>query len=198
MESKHAPVLLFGALFTVVLGIYAYAFPWQCINFHLQVQDLAAMLAPLAFAATVVERAVEILISPWRDEQASKLAKIVAAALTPEAKKDASDKLDEYRGTTQRIAFFVSIFVSTCLSISGVRALQPFLDADEFKALATTHPYQQTFFLVVDVGLSTAMLSGGADGVHSAFTAVTSFFDASATKSGAAADKTTTSVQNAG
>jgi hypothetical protein len=87
----------------------------------------------LAFAATFVERAVEILVSPWRDEGASKLDKAVAAikarpadlatdAANATALKAASDALDEYRGETQRYAFAVSLVLSVMVSIAGVRA----------------------------------------------------------------------------
>ncbi|GEM_PF-6492754 len=185
--ATKAPIVLFGAAFVVLLIVYAFFFPWECVNFNFKIQDLAAMLAPLALAASVVERSVEILLSPWRDETASKLEKALAAA-PPEQKQAISDKLDEYRAKTQKIAFFVSVFVSSCVAISGVRALQPFLDAAKFKSLSAG---QHTFFLMVDLGLSTAMLAGGADAVHSVFTAVTSVMDATATKSTASANKAT-------
>src|SRR5690348_5332975 len=87
------------------------------------VAELPGKLAPLAFAAAVIERAVEILISPWRDEGASKLQKAVdvakAKSANPPTAQDAadlkqpSDELDAYRGQTQRYAFTVSIALSS-------------------------------------------------------------------------------------
>ena len=98
-----------------------------------------------AFAATFIERAVEILVSPWRDEGASKLDKVVAAikarpadpvidAANATALRTASDALEEYRGDTQRYAFAVSLALSVMVSIAGVRALGPFVDRAKLDA----------------------------------------------------------------
>lgn len=156
--------------------------------------DLTGLLAPLAFCAAVIERAVEILISPWRDSEATKLEESVAAIKGrptgngAECQKTAadlqamSDRLDEYRGKTQQYAFAVSLTLSIMLSIAGVRALEPFINSAQFHDVAVTPPAQQLFFRCVDVALSAALLAGGADGVHSVVNAVTSFFDASAEK----------------
>jgi hypothetical protein len=163
------------------------------LNFTVKVSDLAGLLAPLAFAATVVERAVEILVSPWRDAGASKLDKAVAAikarpvdpaTSTQNAAdlKQASDVLDDYRGDTQRYAFAVSLTLSVLVSIAGVRALGPFVDAVKLNDPKVTTEAQRLFFLAVDVALSAALLAGGADGVHSVVNAVTSFFDNAADK----------------
>ena len=157
-------------------------------------QNLTNLLAPLAFAAAVVERGVEILISPWRDAEAGKLennlaaiqaqpaADAASAQQKTDALKRASDELAEYRGATQRYAFGISLILSTLISVAGVRALQPFLDANAFKALAKEMPAQHGFFLFVDIALSATVLSGGADGVHSVVNAVTTFFNSTATK----------------
>jgi hypothetical protein len=96
--------------------------------------------------------------------------------------KVASDALDEYRGETQRYAFAVSLGLSILVSIAGVRSLEPFIDTARFHNTSLTSPAQQVFFLCVDVALSAALLAGGADGIHSVVSAVTSFFDATADK----------------
>ncbi len=153
----------------------------------------SSLLAPLAFAAAVVERAVEILISPWRDAEASKLDKAVTAIKARPADpaanaqnaidlKAASDELDEYRGATQRYAFAVALTLSVLVSIAGVRALEPFVDTTKFHNASVTPAAQQLFFLSVDVAVSAALLAGGADGIHSVVNAVTTFFNASADK----------------
>src|SRR5579859_517065 len=191
---RNWPVLLAGIVAGLGIAIYYAFLRWSGLTFNVQVTAVASLLAPLAFAAAVVERAVEILISPWRDAGASKLEKELAAvqaqpvdpakpAQHVAALKAVSDALDEYRGNTQQYAFAVSLTMSTLVSIAGVRALGPFLDAGKFNDLAKTHPQQQVFFLCVDVALSAALLAGGANGIHSIVNAITSFFDASADKS---------------
>jgi hypothetical protein len=190
VSTKNVPALIGSA--SAVFGVFAVAvwLKWDGLVMAVRMDQLAGLLAPVAFAAAVVERGVEILISPWRDAEASKLAKAVAAikarpidpataAKNATDLQAASDALDDYRGTTQQHAFAVSMILSTFVSIAGVRALGPFLDSAKFDALKATDPAQHTFFLCVDVALTATLLAGGADGVHSVVNAVTSFFDAS-------------------
>jgi len=191
---KTWPLLVAAALALVGVIVFRAFLNWEALGLTVRLQDLSGLLAPLAFAAAIVERAVEILVSPWRDAEASKLAKAVAAIKARPADpaadaqnaadlKAASDALDEYRGDTQRYAFAVSLTLSVLVSIAGVRALGNFVDAGKLKDPAFTHGSQYLFFLCVDVVLSAALLAGGADGIHSVVNAVTSFFDASADKS---------------
>ncbi|MGD0162319.1 MAG: hypothetical protein ABSB39_07590 [Candidatus Sulfotelmatobacter sp.] len=183
-------LLLSGVIVLAGVIIFRLWINWDGVKLTVKVEDLAGLLAPLAFAATVIERGVEILISPWRDAGASKLQKAVEAIKARPADpataqqnaldlKAASDALDEYRGVTQQYAFAVSLTLALLVSIAGVRALGPFLDKD-FKFAIDK---QRLFFGSVDVILSTAMLAGGADGVHSVVNAVTSFFNTTADKS---------------
>jgi hypothetical protein len=190
---KTWPLLAASALALIGVVVFRVFLKWNNLNLTVKVSDLAGLLAPLAFAATVVERAVEILVSPWRDTGASKLEKAVAAIkarpVDPATNtqnagelKQASDAIDEYRGDTQRYAFAVSLTLSVLVSIAGVRALGPFVDATRLNDPKVTTEAQRLFFLAVDVALSAALLAGGADGIHSVVNAVTSFFDNTANK----------------
>ena len=96
--------------------------------------------------------------------------------------KKASDALDDYRGETQRYAFTVSLTLSIFVAIAGVRALGPFAETAKLKDPKITSDGQHVFFLCVDVVLSSALLAGGADGIHSIVNAVTTFFDSTANK----------------
>lgn len=189
IAKKSWPLLVSSALALVGVVIFRMFLKWNNLNFTVKVSDLAGLLAPLAFAATVVERAVEILVSPWRDAGASKLDKAVAAIKASPATntqntglKAATDALDDYRGETQRYAFAVSLVLSVLASIAGVRALGPFVDIVRLNDPKVTTEAQRLFFLTVDVALSAALLAGGADGIHSVVNAVTSFFDNTADK----------------
>jgi hypothetical protein len=182
---------LFGSVGVALLGVIIFLgfLRWDGLSFTVKLENLTSLLAPIAFAATVIERAVEILVSPWRDAEANKLEKAVAAIKARPASSDAtqnavdlktaSDALDEYRGDTQRYAFAVSLTLSVLVSIAGVRSLGPFVDATKLKDV---NPAQHLFFLGIDVTLSAALLAGGADGIHSVVNAITSFFNATADK----------------
>lgn len=187
---KNSVLLASFAVALLCLTTFAIWLRWEGIGLSVQVSNIASLLAPLVFAAAVIERAVEILVSPWRDAQACKLEAAVSAikARSPDPAtqaqnaadlKAASDALDEYRGETQKYAFGVSFTLSILAAMVGVRALGPFLDNARFH---TTSHAQQLYFLCLDVGLSAALLAGGADGIHSLVNAVTSFFDATAQK----------------
>jgi hypothetical protein len=185
--TKNWALFVSGAIALAAFIIFAVSAKWDGLTFKVQMADLAGLLAPLVFASAVVERAVEILVSPWRDAGASKLEKAVAAvkarpvATDPDISakneadlKVASAALDDYRGETQKYAFAVSLTLSAFVAISGVRAFWPFTNKDTF---ATVSTLQHNFFVDVDVVISAAVLAGGADGIHSIVNAVTSFFD---------------------
>lgn len=198
--ARHWPVFVSIALAILAVILFSMLpwdpkkLPWSAINLTVSVSDLAGKLAPLAVAAAVIERAVEILISPWRDGEANKLSRVVDAARAAVAKspadggaaaklKEASDTLDDYKSQTQQYAFAISLALSVLASMAGVRALGAFFDATSktLPAGFLTSP-QYYFFTTVDMALSAALLSGGADGIHSVMNAITTFFDSTATR----------------
>ena len=191
--GKNGPLLVASGLALVGVLVFRVYLNWGALVLTVRLQDLTGLLAPLAFAAACIERAVEIFVSPWRDAEASKLAKEVAAIQARPAEpaacaqnaaelKAASDRLDEYRGATQRYAFAASLTLSVLVSMAGVRALGSFVAAEKLKDQTFTDGSQYLFFLCVDVVLSAALLAGGADGIHSLVNAATSFFDSTAAK----------------
>jgi hypothetical protein len=190
---ENWPLLVSAGIAFVALAIFTVFLKWDSLTFSVKISDLSGLLAPLAVAAAIIERAVEILVSPWRDTEASKLEKKVASikARTSNAPTNAqdtvdlqaaSDALDEYRGKTKKYAFAVSLILSVFVSITGIRALQGFIDSAKLHNAAIVAHSQQIFFLCIDVALSAALLAGGADGIHSVVNAITSFFQASADK----------------
>jgi hypothetical protein len=184
--------LIFG-LALIVIGFTVFAFwqEWEGVSLNLQIGDLLTKMSPLILASAFIERAVEILVSPWRDTEAAKLAGAITAiknrvvdasdptAVLQLAKNTAdlqvaSAALDEYRGQTQRYAFSVNLVLSFCAAAVGVRALFPFLDVAGFHKSASV--MQQAYFRNYDVLITTALLAGGADGLHSIINSITSFF----------------------
>ncbi len=196
MTGKAKIPLAAGALALFGIAVYAiFLFDWSGLTMSVDPTRLVNLLAPIAFAAAVIERGVEILISPWRDAGASKLegdlaavkarsgGTAAAAQVDSASLKAASDAVDEYRGETQQYAFAISLALSTLVGMAGIRALQPFLSDASAHLLEVSKTQQRSFFHCVDIGLTATLLSGGASGVHSVINAATSFFDASADKS---------------
>jgi len=187
-DPKNVPLLVAFAMGAAGLALFAIFLRWAGISLAVDIGQLVPRWTPLVLASGMIERAVEVLISPWRDADASKLEKEIAVLKADPAAtiqnaallKTVSDKLDDYRGMTQRYAFAVSFTLSLAASVAGVRALEPFL-VNTPQTGAESHQF--VFFVAVDVLLTAAVLAGGADGIHSIVNAVTSFFDASAERS---------------
>jgi hypothetical protein len=59
----------------------------------------------------------------------------------------------------------------------GVRALWPFLDAQTAVAFNNARSGQRDTFIVFDVILSAALMAGGANGIHSIVSVITTFSD---------------------
>jgi hypothetical protein len=205
-------VILTGIV--IVVGIVAIAIlHWDGIKFSVKATDLMSKISPLILAAAFIERAVEVLISPWRDTDAAKLqtavniAKATATASelvaveTPigvpepaaiQTVKAKADDLHDYRGKTRLYAFLASLVLGFAVALAGLRTLEQMLDPSlDLSKLPKPLPLQIDYFYIVDVVLTAALLAGGAAGIHSVVDAFTSFFDASAKKSDDSANSPT-------
>src|SRR6185312_2575617 len=84
-RKNISPLLL--AFFLVIAGAIFFGGlkNWGSLPMSVTLQNISTLLTPIAFAAAVVERGVEILISPWRDAGANNLENELAAikARTP-------------------------------------------------------------------------------------------------------------------
>jgi hypothetical protein len=182
---RNAPMITAASIASLMVILYTWLARWRGITLSIAPQHVLDAMAPLMLAAAFIERAVEVIISPWRDAGATKLGNRldVLKAQTPPADAceihAADAAFQEYKGKTQQYAFGVSVSISLSAACVGVRALWPFVNAANFNSL---DPNQQWAFLLVDVVLSAALLSGGADGIHSAVNAVTTFFSTTAQK----------------
>jgi len=143
--------------------------------------DIVRALTPLAVAAIFIERAVEVLISPWRDKDADTKANAVqnatAMSAAPSADpvvQSAIDDLSNYRGETKKVAFLLAFVLSLLASLAGVHALGPFV-AD--KGLDALSPVQRKLFWDYDILLTAVLIPGGADLVHTVFNAFSSVFN---------------------
>jgi ABC-type dipeptide/oligopeptide/nickel transport system permease subunit len=161
---------------------------WEGLNIPIQPQTVANVLAPLILAAAFIERAVEVVITPWRGPEASKRKAELdraKASKDEERQKKANDSLVTYIGETTLYAFTLAFLFGLAAAMVGLRALWPFLGTDQqaMSAFTSLTAGQRHTFIIFDVVLSAALMTGGANGLHSPLTAFTSFFDASAQKS---------------
>jgi hypothetical protein len=188
-REPSALLALVSGLVCVAVVVFAVFLRWGGISFSIKLTDIMNVLSPLILTAGFIERAVEVLVSPWRDAGATTFQNAVDSAKAatvpdPTRVQQAKDDLTKYKGTTQRYAFATSLTLGLAIGIAGVRSLWPLLDTTKFNSLSTT---QQHYFLVADLVLTAALLAGGADGIHSVVEAFTSYFDVSAKKTQQAA-----------
>jgi hypothetical protein len=169
-----------------VLGFVCLLFNsrWNGLHFvNVTSNNLLGYLTPLFLTAALIERAVEVVISPWRDPDADAKAsavKIAAAnAKAPHAPASAqhmlqtnTHDLNQYKGKTRQYAFAIAVVLSILAVTAGIRALWPLLDQ------AQAPPADQlNYFRWYDMVLTALLLAGGANGLHAPINAFTSFFE---------------------
>src|ERR1700691_4510379 len=76
------PIPLTVAAILGGVGIVGYAMfaRWGGLSFSVVPSDLMKLTAPLILTAGFIERAVEVLVSPWRDAEANRLRETVKLA----------------------------------------------------------------------------------------------------------------------
>jgi hypothetical protein len=77
--SNACRLLNEDGLALLALAVFWMFLNWGALGLTVKLGDFTRLLAPLAFALAVIERAVEILVSPWRDAEANKLERVAAA-----------------------------------------------------------------------------------------------------------------------
>jgi len=179
------PLYVSSGTAAIIVILFAWISRWRGLNLFIDPHNVLSVMSPLLLTAGFIERAVEVVISPWRDSRAAQLgnrvdalrAQIPAADVSVIAEADAA--YQEYKGKTQQYAFGASLSFSFASAYVGVRALWPFVEHPSFEKLGTN---QQWMFVVVDMVLTAALLAGGADGIHSVINAFTTFFNTTAQK----------------
>jgi hypothetical protein len=158
---------------------------WNAAFFqNIKADNIIGFLMPAVISSAIIERAVEVMISPWRDQEADKKQNTVnnASALlsgTPvntdaaESLQAATDDLSQYTGQTRKYAYALAVAFSVIAVTAGVRVLWPMLDATHVRQLPVE---QQNYFRWLDMLLSALLLAGGAAGIHAPINAITSFF----------------------
>jgi hypothetical protein len=142
--------------------------------------DLMRALAPLAVAAIFIERAVEVLISPWREPDCTRKENAVemcrVASSSPATDSEYHNRLhdlNQFKGNTKKAAYLLAFALSVIASLVGLRALGPLVADGGLNGLSDM---QRHFFCAFDVLLTAALLPGGADLVHTVLNTFSSVF----------------------
>lgn len=159
---------------------------WNAAQFQqINAGNLVGFFTPLIIASAVIERAVEVVISPWRDKEGDRItskvqdvsARVATAADPDQATHELEavhDDLAQYTGQTRRYAFALAFAFSLMAATAGVRVLGPMLDPNTVKTIPVD---QMNYFRWYDMLLTTLLLAGGAAGIHAPINAITSFFE---------------------
>ena len=143
-------------------------------------QNIAVVLSPLVLIALFIERAVEVVISSWRDHDADVLEQKLKAATDggdAVSIQHAQLNLNRYKLDTRRLSFIVSLMLALVAGLVGVRAISPLVDAGA----------QGLWFRRFDIVITGLLLAGGADGIHKIVTTFTTFLDSTRKRAEAAA-----------
>lgn len=139
--------------------------------------QLTNILLPLMLISLFLERAVEVLVSAWRQGGRDRLE--LALETLMDSEEDTTElrhQLSAYRGGTRCAALLTSMVAGVLLSALGLRSLELLVDAD---MLAAFPAWQQTGLAAIDVVITGALLAGGADGIHKIISTFTTFLDES-------------------
>ena len=179
--TTRETTLKVGAVIIIAAGIVvaAYVHAQMVQYWTFTAQDVARLLTPLILTSLFIERALEVLLTPWRGPDADELKRKIEAAKAEATADEASassweQKLLQHRASTRQLAFLTGLALGTLISALGLRAMQPFFEP---KAFQTLPPTQQTLLTGIDVLVSGALLAGGADGLHKVVSVFTNFFD---------------------
>jgi hypothetical protein len=142
----------------------------------------AGVVGWLFAVALFVERAVEVIVMVFRDQDADLLDNAEAeakdaftAATDPATKQAAQTALSAaheaviiYRAHTKEFALQVGFFLGALVALAGVRALH---------GLIPDNIVTGRWFTLVDIIVTSAMLAGGSEGIHRLVNVFTSFTD---------------------
>lgn len=142
---------------------------------ELSKENVLGLLMGLVVIALFIERAVEVLLTPFRGPTCLRMKH--EKTMLEKDKPDSAvrlwgieSQLLEYKGRTRNIAFFTALALGMTISASGVRGMASLMDANGCCSL----------FRVLDVLLTGALLAGGAEGLHRIIAVFVSYMDKSA------------------
>lgn len=179
LAAKVIAILI--ALLGIVLVLWLKPKP---LNFwEFTKDDIVRLFTELTLIALVIERGVEIFITPWREGDRKQIENNIKAARKMENVPQATaleGQVIQYRQETRQITFVVGLAIGVIVSAVGIRILQFLVQPQTLDNIAGTR--QATVFTGLDVLLTGALLAGGADQMHKIISVFANFMDSSAAK----------------
>lgn len=161
-------LIMAGIVILVLVSLVALNRPGLVRFAEFGAAEFVQMMTPLILISLFVERALEIVIKGTRGLREDQLKHL--ARDHPEAKQ----QLTKYKAETRDVAFATALVLCIAISALGVRALELVTDDAIF---ATLNDAQRSWFQVIDVLLTGALLAGGADGLHKLVSVFTDSLD---------------------
>jgi hypothetical protein len=179
-EQRVAMAVIFVSIVAIVVSIVAIVVTVQAGYTALALSSLSSAqiinrLVALLIASAFIERAVEVILTPWR-AKGSEVLKLTRNSAAAAERPDCERDLAEYKLDSQRLAFWLSTALGTVVGACGFRALEWLVEAPPTKTLGHL-PTQAQLLAVVDVVLTGLVLAGGADGVHKIIALFTAILD---------------------
>jgi hypothetical protein len=175
-EKNHAQRVKAATIVITGLGVVVSAGA-RLVPFRpdISIAMLSGILLPLVVVSLFMERALEVLLTPWRRNAVDHFEvqmRTAEAAGAPTAHLE--EKLTLHKSETRELAFLAGLALGTVVSAAGVRSLQPLIDTQQFIALSSL---QRNALAGIDVVMTAALLAGGSDGLHRIISIFTTFFD---------------------
>lgn len=149
---------------------------------QLSVEHVVGTLAGLALISAFLERAVEVFVAAWRvGEQQQleiKLKRMMAARSRSDDVRDCRLQISRFRHETRIYAVAASLILGILVSLAGVRALAAIVESGQ----AGQGLWHENLFNVLDVLITGALLSGGADAIHKGVSTFTTFMETTKTR----------------
>ena len=130
--------------------------------------DMVAALTPLVIVAAFIERSVEVMLTPWRGDEAAVIQQRIGAyerAGDVRASESEAVKLRKHKNGTRRRAFMLSVALGILAALLGFRGLAVLLESAP----------DGRWFVFFDVLITGFVLGGGADGIHKPVQAFTDY-----------------------
>ena len=116
--------------------------------------DVGRTLILLIFVFLIVERALEAIVSAWREPG--------KRSRQPSGDGEPSSDFLDYTQMTRIITLALALLMGLLVSAVGIRVLEPIVDSSSLGELGS----QARWFRSVDVLLTGGVISGGSEGVH--------------------------------
>lgn len=156
-DTRHLPVYVSLAITLICLAAFAAFAGWNGLHLHVEPADIAGVMAPLFLAAAFIERAVEVVISPWRDPEADKLSDSADAkkahAKTSAVAAAAATVVSSGVDPANPVAFGAATVAANAATDAAVTAAQAANDADDAFAQYKGKTKQYAYAIALILGL---------------------------------------------